>query len=693
MLARFFTIFFLLLFLHAPAQNGIALLDLTQRNGESTDGNRFSAEHALKVAGIPYFVTDSVNLALRSSLILCSSNIEPTTFFQSERDSLRAFVQRGNTLFITNLKDTALYSLFGVRDYQYSTQRYEMRWLHAASDPLFRWLDDPMEIDLKLGDTSYSDVIGTRGYDVTTAQALAKFEDDSAAACVNGYGQGHAVLLGLAWKDVILRNQMAQHFDAARSFSNGFEPQSDVFMLFLRAVYAKYNPWAVWKHTSGLNSRSTLIITHDVDATTGMQGMNDFAGYEAANDIRATYFVTTHYMHDSLAKDFYTIFTDELALVRGKGHELSSHSVSHVPDFDDESIVPQGNCGNTELTYRPFWNGISSSGVSVCGEVEVSKLLLERDLGVGVRSFRAGYLAYNDKIINALEDNGYSYNSSQSANNVLSAFPFQAHKDLSMSGAISSVYEIPNTISDVFHDDPIWEGNYLQKAMQWTDVVARNANNNAPSVLLIHPNRRWKIDGEQYLLRHMPAGQRVRPFDQFGDYWRARESCAFGTRLLNDSVLLVTILNSSLPLHPDMSFVVNDGQSLFQILVQDENGNPIPLLRSPWEGNDLILHSENFDERYDLFTLNVAENFSLAAPYPNPFTDETSLLLELMEGAHVRLDLFDPSGRWVAQAVNENLFVGPNTLRISRGTLGQGLYFFRLNVGGTQRTGKLIVAE
>ena len=109
-------------------KNRIAIFDLTARNAETNDGNKFSIEHLVKVSGLPYFVTDSVNLALQSKLIICSSNIEPTSFSQIEKDSLITFVQNGGHLLVTQLKDTILFPFFGVSDYQYGTNRYEYHW-------------------------------------------------------------------------------------------------------------------------------------------------------------------------------------------------------------------------------------------------------------------------------------------------------------------------------------------------------------------------------------------------------------------------------------------------------------------------------------------------------------------------------------------------------------------------------------
>ncbi|MGZ4053432.1 MAG: T9SS type A sorting domain-containing protein [Bacteroidia bacterium] len=673
-------------------KNRIALLDLTVRDTESTDGNKFSAEQILKVAGIPYFVTNNVDSAMQSNFIFPSSNIESYTFTSSEKDSLQAFVLRGGTLFATQLKDAALFNMFGVSNYIYSTTHYGFDFLTDSTDNSFRWLDDVNEKHIKLADTSYSTAMNSRSYMLTTAVSLAKFDDDSVALTKNKYGNGYAYILGLNWKDLVLRNEVDKHYKAARTYSNGFEPGTDAFILFVRAVYAKHNNYAVWKHTSTLNSKSTLIITHDVDATTSIKDMmNNFADYEVSNKIVATYFITTHYMHDSLAKNFWYGYTDELNAVRLKGHEIGSHSVSHVPDFDIETTVPLGTNGNTEFTYQPFFNGHFSSNVTVCGEMEVSKLLLERDIHATIRSYRTGYLAYNDKTLNGLEMNGYTFNSSQSANEVLTAFPYQGHLDQSMTGAISSICEIPNTISDVFMADPISETNYNDKVAIWSDVVRRNAANSAATVLLIHPNRIWKIQAEQNLIRGLSSDVRIVPFEHFGDYWKAREATDFDYNMENDSSLVITVKNVSLPLHHDLSFIVDNGMLLSKIRVEDENHNPINMLQSKWETQSKILYSENFNPDYaGYFFVPDADN-EVFSNYPNPFSTTTTFSFEVTGATSVILKIYDVSGRLVEEPIKQDIGMGFYEYKYENTHLSNGLYFYEFTIGNSKPVRKKMI--
>jgi peptidoglycan/xylan/chitin deacetylase (PgdA/CDA1 family) len=694
MIFRFLFIAFLLFSTTAFAQpRNVYLLDMTNRNGEANTGNLFSANQLLIIAGLDFSVSTDLNTAIQSGFLVLSSNTETNSFTAAERDSLTAFVNRGGIIVAPSVKDSLLFPLFGVTDYDYSTTRREMNWVSDPGNQAFRWIDDPYELSLKLGDTSYAAVIGTRGYSASNSTVMALFEDQSAAVIRKQTGNGYTYLLGLAWKDLVLRNEQALHYDAARSYSNGFEPQTDVFALFIRGVYLQHTPHAVWKHTSGMNSVSSLIITHDVDATTGVGMMNDFAGYEKSNNIRATYFITTHYMHDSLAKDFYTNYTDTMHILYNTGMEIASHSVSHVPDFDNEMIVPLGTCGYTQSSYQPFWNGSFSSGVTVCGETEVSKNLLETELGVTVRAFRSGYLAYNKNLIVSLENNGYSYNCTHSANNVLTAFPFQAHYGLSMDSAVSSIYEIPNTISDVFQSNPISENNYPDKVNSWHDAYFRNSQNNALTCLMIHPNRYWKIAAEQDLIRRLTTGTRIVTVNEYGDYWKARETVVYSSNLVGDSILYITIDSSSLPLPYEISFVVAGGQTLQQVIIQDQSGTIIQMLQSDWTGNDLIIHSRTFSETYSNFDYVGGQDANAGNPYPNPFVESATIELDLMQAAEVTIQIFDMTGRKVQQQSLGIVNVGHHDLLIPRANLDAGVYVYQILIGEEKRTGKLIVEQ
>lgn len=168
--------------------------------------------------------------------------------------------------------------------------------------------------------------------------------------------------------------------------------------------------------------------------------------------------------------------------------------------------------------------------------IQAKKDVLNSDKGL---SLNAGYLAYNKHLVEGLSSVGYLFNSSSSANNVLTNFPYQSHIGLSTNEQVSSLYEIPNTISDVFKNNPISETNYNDKVDTWIDVQHRNAANYSPTIFMLHPNRSWKITAQERLIRNLSENTAIIPFSEYGDFWKDREKCNFWMNESSDSIIQV----------------------------------------------------------------------------------------------------------------------------------------------------------
>lgn len=675
-------------------ENKIAVFNIESRNNVTSGNDVFSVKQALIVAGVPYEITSDFTAAFQYKFVILTSNIEPSTFTISEKDSIIQFVNEGGVLFMNQLKDDYLFDLAGVSDYSYSNIHYSLSWIADNLGEEGSYIDDENELIMQLTDSSFTASVQTRSYTLSTGIPLAKFENDSIVISKNLYGLGCVYLIGLNWSDMVLRNQVMRHFKAARTYSNGFEPGSDIYFLFIREVYNKFNTFSVYKHTSILNSDNILVITHDVDATSAIEDiMTDFSSYEYLNNIRSTYFITTHYMHDSVAKDFWNGYEDQILSVKDKNHEIASHSVSHVPDFDNSSIVPLGNClENTVQSYRPFFNGGFSENVTVCGEASVSRTLLENVVEIPLRAYRTGYLAYNKYLVEGLEKTNYKYNSSSSANNVLTNFPYQSHYGLSMNQGLANLYEVPNTISDVFMDERISETNYNDKVDIWLDVQKKNAANYSPTILLIHPNRPWKITAQERFVKEMTSNTAIIPISEYADYWIAREKCDFKIEETIDSNINVVISNYSLPLHEFQSFIVVNGQYANNITVLSEAGDTIHMLQSDFRTNDVILYLSEFDENYNEFDYHEDKVISNFLVYPNPFQDQVTFHYTLINDATVKLKIYSFSGELVDEPLNDYFELGPHNFKYINDKLSNGIYFYTLHFNDEKSiVGKIIM--
>ncbi|MBK6983300.1 MAG: hypothetical protein IPH32_00415 [Bacteroidetes bacterium] len=314
----------------------VAILDLTVNNAESSEAEIFSITHILKTAGIPFLTTSNVNTAKNYGFIIASSKFDTNTFTATEKDSLISYVNKGGILIAPNMRDPYFNSLFGVSANLNSNARYTVSFNYFLGDPSFKWLNDTMEQTISLGRNTYTAVINSRNYTTAGAVSLAKFDDNTTAITKHNYGQGTSYALGFSFRNLVLTNQQNLDFNANRVYSNGFEPTSDALMLFIKGIYLAHAPRALWLHTSPFNSKTTLMITHDVDATSAYDTMQYYSDYENSVGIHTSYFFTTHYINDGLLSDFYNLNTiPKVQDVLNKGHIAGSHSVGHFPDFDD----------------------------------------------------------------------------------------------------------------------------------------------------------------------------------------------------------------------------------------------------------------------------------------------------------------------------------------------------------------------
>ena len=81
--------------------------------------------------------------------------------------------------------------------------------------------------------------------------------------------------------------------------------------------------------------------------------------------------------------------------------------------------------------------------------------------------------------------------------------------------------------------------------------------------------------------------------------------------------------------------------------------------------------------------------FALGQNYPNPFNPSTAIEYELPTPQHVRLEVFDASGRSVGVLVDGIRPAGTHSVRFDADNLPSGLYVYRLQANGETRTRKM----
>jgi hypothetical protein len=651
---------------------------MTAMNAETNLSRYYGVEQMVQLAGVPYDSTSDLTTALNYPVVITASRILQDAFSASERLQIENFVNNGGVWITSNLRDTNFKNLAGVDQILSDNERYEIIWDTTANPVYFEMIDDSMEVTISLGRASSGPTFYTRGFITTSGVSLGDYEDGSSALVHNTFGSGHVYTFGPDFRDLNYRPRINQDVNAHRSYSNGFEPSSDVVMMVFRNIVSQHISNSVYKYPVPGKFSSVLCLTHDVDSRTAVDTMAAFVDAEVNRGIKAHYNVTVRYLSDGWMTNFYVGSHQPIAYVRDQGHTLASHSVGHFPDFEDESVFPYGAMGNDAANYQPVYFSGMTIGGSVLGETEVSKELLEADFNVPVRSWRSGHLAFPDSLIMALEELGYEFNSTYSANNILTNFPYYGIHDGSFSGHPSSVLEIPMTISDVFSSDPIDENNYMDKVGIWSDVNRRYDRNNSSVTLLIHPNRGWKLIAQEAFLDSLPAEQGVVAFEEYGEFWRKRDSLEYTTELIGGGSEMEVHCFSDLAL--GQSFVV-DTNGLTDVSFYDQFGVEVVFSSQPFAGSKLLFYQEAY------VNAQVSEEDDVqVVVFPNP----TDGLVYIQSSALSvsRVEVFTLSGQKIIDKQ------GSPTLKQTiqfPASIAEGVYLLKIQMGEEVLFKKLVL--
>ena len=465
---------------------GLAVLNI----GTSEDARQeqLAVRNALLILGIPFVVTNDVDAATRRAVVIVGGILFNTELTPPERESLYAYVEQGGILFATQVKGNMFFPLFGLHAATASRTNFRLHFSDTR-EPVLRYLDHPSERTVSLGDPElYSETIWTTEYSPgPQTSVLARYENGTVAFTRYGYGRGVAYALGPGFKETTFIPQIARSYEAARRWINSFEPSGDVFRLLLRGLYEdRVHPFLL-VHTIPDGKKTAIVLSHDVDARESFRNSLDFAKMEDSLGVRSTFFVTTKYFSDDTDIDYYTAESvDWLKKVKNMGFEIASHSVSHSLEFDK---FPVGSTEVNRSNYQP-------DQPTLFGEARVSKQLLDQDLQLNVNGFRAGYLRFPSELLRILEETGYRYDSSVSAQYVLTNYPYFGFRRRSLEATQSNIVVVPVTLDD--------SREFLTAETQedvlrtWTEIVSANADNGAITCLLIHPTDiTYKLETER----------------------------------------------------------------------------------------------------------------------------------------------------------------------------------------------------
>ena len=86
-----------------------------------------------------------------------------------------------------------------------------------------------------------------------------------------------------------------------------------------------------------------------------------------------------------------------------------------------------------------------------------------------------------------------------------------------------------------------------------------------------------------------------------------------------------------------------------------------------------------------------AFEFALGRALPNPGSGPRNLVFSTPSRGRVTLRVFDVSGRMVAVLVDSELNAGPHSLRFFTDRWRNGVYYYRLEMAGRVRSGRMVV--
>jgi len=262
--------------------------------------------------------------------------------------------------------------------------------------------------------------------------------------------------------------------------------------------------------------KSVLMLSLDVDWEHSFQPMLAFVEFEKGAGISSTFFVQTKYLDDATSQAFF--FGQSLDVLRklmAGQEDIGSHTVIHTKLFNK---VPLGSGEEKYPTYvSRATRDNPAQDTTTLGEVCVSKSLLDGELqGHETLFFRAGHLRVPPSLPEALVRCGYEFDSSFTAGDVLTNFPYELNFDLGMTEP-TAIIEFPVT----FEDEQL--PPLLDRIPSILDTIEANAENGAPSVILIHTNNaQEKLEAERTLVSRLPKDILVENMIEYARFWKAR---------------------------------------------------------------------------------------------------------------------------------------------------------------------------
>lgn len=627
------------------AQASICVLDITARTSDneingSNSRQLYSAKYLCDIAGYDYYVATDIEEATKADVVLISGIIHSNTFTREEYEKILDWVKKGGRLISPAIIETdsnsgdLLSEIFGIdasAKVSKSSTRTIINWNpDFFEDKELEYIDEAEERETSVGS------INTYSVAAKDCDVLAHYANGDPAVVRNSVGDGKTYLIPLSWRNVVQRNQLNKDQSASRQYNNGFEPSSDIWAFLLRSIHADATPLSVWKFTVPDGYTQLLVPTHDCDSRTAYDEMHYMSEYEKSLGLKGHYFLTTHYYSDkinfghSYLSDFYNSTTiPKAAALLEDGHTVGSHSVCHFPDFN--KVANTDTVTREEYAFRATCEDGVSRGASTWAEIVMSKQILEEDLANNVRSFRSGHLCVNKDFHKMLKEGEYTFQSCYTGGDLLSEFPFFGRYNNDWSGELAETLTIQLHISDVYNNkdgEPLnndtWETHRAPD--EWEAAMKKLRGNYASAVLLIHPNREWKMILQKRLTERLdPEEVGLYNFEDYGDFWLSRLNCSYDYEFDKDAHQLTIVTDLDELKRNKLAFALEDSENAVE---------------------SVVFTDKERTEQYPAVVKRLTQTRLLASPVSDKDPQSTDQVFSVPDSSY---SIFDIHGRLVAK--------------------------------------------
>ncbi len=494
-----------------------SVLDWTAKDNEGGPIDVLATDHAITEMGIPNIDTTDFSTAA-TNLFLAVAGVlnESYALSSSEVAELMDYVQGGGTLYLWEPNVSSLLTALGIlseTDYIAGSGGSEQRPLtfdNTQNDPLLKYIDAPEEVNWSPF-FPVDDV--TRGYTAaSTCTPLATWgQVNNSNVSTTGYsavlachiGTGRAYVFGWRLRPLLALPELREGNATGPEGVNYIIPDADICRLLMRGSYEGYAPNPQERQWAPGGHHAALILTYDVDDTRSWVNVPATVDFDASLGFKATFnFLTIPYDSGFIAAMYTAAGHEDIKYALEHGFDVESEGFGHFPDFGSAPYSVTNPPSETASNYMPIFTPTPpgsltccTSGMSVIGEVGVSKWLLENDFNIKVTAIRSGFTLVPPTFLEGLAATGYQRDESYLLDLTRGSFPFVT---FALNTATTPhtvitypIMEYPMTISDDATPAAGLTGltsstvsDYLQV---WEKIIKFNYDHNAPTVLLLHP--------------------------------------------------------------------------------------------------------------------------------------------------------------------------------------------------------------